>query len=361
MQNDIQQQFQQYPAKALCIDDEPLIRDLLRVMLSTNGYEVVVAGTGEEALSISADDSFDIILLDLRLPDISGIDICARIRENSAVPIIMMSGQTDSQTRAKALDAGSDDFVTKPFDRDMLLAKMRSLLRINRLRKYLEEANQELQAAYESSKDAESRYLSLINDSLDAVFVVGKESGVIREVNSSACALLEASSSEIIGKQFSDFCPENLNHQGNVSYTTDLISLHELIIPVLLKQSNVCGLSEELVLYTIRDLTPWKRLEVEHNESERLAAIVETAIAVNEEVNSPLSVIINNAESLKQSALGLDSRAFMRIELILGAARKIQEVTLKLIQVKRPASREYLPGAQMLDLESATSSQINKP
>jgi len=113
----------------LVIDDEPQIRHFLRISLKTEGYELVEADTGEQGLGLCARKSPDLVILDLGLPDMDGIDVLARLREWSAVPVIILSVRDKEQEKVKALDFGANDYVTKPFGIDELLARVRTQLR----------------------------------------------------------------------------------------------------------------------------------------------------------------------------------------------------------------------------------------
>jgi two-component system KDP operon response regulator KdpE len=115
--------------RVLVIDDEPQIRRALRTSLQAHGYEVQTVGTGNEGVVSAAGLAPDLILLDLGLPDIDGVEALKRIRAFSDVPVIVVSvrdGQTD---KVAALDAGADDFVTKPFGVEELLARARAAMR----------------------------------------------------------------------------------------------------------------------------------------------------------------------------------------------------------------------------------------
>ncbi len=114
---------------ALVIDDEPQIRRLLRVTLEANGYEVFDAVNGNDGIVQAAQCRPDVILLDLGLPDLDGVEVWKRIREWSRVPVIILSVRDREHDKIAALDAGADDFVTKPFASGELLARLRTTLR----------------------------------------------------------------------------------------------------------------------------------------------------------------------------------------------------------------------------------------
>ncbi len=112
--------------RVLVIDDEPQILRALRINLSVRGYEVTTAATGAEALRAAADHRPDVVILDLGLPDMSGIEVLAGLRGWLTVPVIVLSARTDSSDKVEALDAGADDYVTKPFGMDEFLARLRA-------------------------------------------------------------------------------------------------------------------------------------------------------------------------------------------------------------------------------------------
>jgi len=118
------------PAKVLVIDDEPPIRKLLRMGLSAHGYEILEAPSGRVSLELLEQKKPDLVILDLGLPDIQGLDLLRMIRSrNESVPIVVLSSRGDEAGKVQALDLGADDYVTKPFGMDELLARMRAALR----------------------------------------------------------------------------------------------------------------------------------------------------------------------------------------------------------------------------------------
>jgi two-component system KDP operon response regulator KdpE len=115
--------------RILVVDDEPQIRRALAVNLEARGYEVDVAPTGEDALRLAAAHHPDAVLLDLGLPGIGGIDVISGLRGWSQVPIVVLTVRDGERDKVAALDAGADDYVTKPFGMDELLARLRAVLR----------------------------------------------------------------------------------------------------------------------------------------------------------------------------------------------------------------------------------------
>ena len=116
-------------SKVLLIEDDPTITDFMEVVLTKEHYHVTIAITGMEALHVFQEDSFDLILLDLGLPDIDGIELLKIIRKRLATPLIVISARNNEHEKVKALDLGADDYVTKPFGMNELLARIRTAFR----------------------------------------------------------------------------------------------------------------------------------------------------------------------------------------------------------------------------------------
>ena len=115
--------------RILVVDDEPQIRRVLRTSLTAQGYEVHDAKTGEEALEALREQRFDLVLLDVNMPGMGGLEACREIRTTSEVAIIMLTVRNSEQEKVAALDAGADDYITKPFGMPELLARIRAALR----------------------------------------------------------------------------------------------------------------------------------------------------------------------------------------------------------------------------------------
>jgi DNA-binding response OmpR family regulator len=115
--------------KVLVVDDEEKILDIVKSYLETSGFVVFCAKTGNEALSVWRREAVDMVLLDLMLPDISGETVCRKIRENSAVPVIMLTAKVDEGSVIGGLNLGADDYVLKPFSPKELVARVEAVLR----------------------------------------------------------------------------------------------------------------------------------------------------------------------------------------------------------------------------------------
>ena len=116
-------------ARILIVDDEPNIIGAVAPLLRARGYDVLSAMSGRAALETIDRDKPDLIVLDLSLPDIDGVEVCRRVRQTSSVPNLVLSARAGERDKVNALDAGADDYVTKPFGAEELLARIRATLR----------------------------------------------------------------------------------------------------------------------------------------------------------------------------------------------------------------------------------------
>jgi adenylate cyclase len=136
------------PARILVVDDTPLNVKLLADLLGAQGYDVLTAASGREALAIVEKEDLDLVLLDVVMPEMSGYEVCRKIRANPAtgiLPVVMVTALDPGEERIKGIEAGADDFLTKPINQPELLARVRSLLRIRALYEELGEMNRTLE------------------------------------------------------------------------------------------------------------------------------------------------------------------------------------------------------------------------
>ncbi len=116
-------------SKVLVVDDEPKIIDVLKLYLERDGFLVVSAASGKQAIERAASNKPDLIILDLNLPDIDGLEVCRTLRKQSNVPIIMLTGRGEEVDKIVGLEIGADDYVTKPFSAREVMARVRAVLR----------------------------------------------------------------------------------------------------------------------------------------------------------------------------------------------------------------------------------------
>ncbi len=116
-------------AKILVVDDEPQIARVLKTTLTANGYAIRTASDGDDAVQTMKSWTPDLVITDLRMPNMDGVELCRYVRKKSGIPIIVLSVRNEEKTKIAALDAGADDYVTKPFSMDELMARVRAALR----------------------------------------------------------------------------------------------------------------------------------------------------------------------------------------------------------------------------------------
>jgi two-component system, OmpR family, KDP operon response regulator KdpE len=113
----------------LVVDDEPAILKFVSSSMRVRGYDVILASNGQDALRLAEENNPELVILDIMMPKLDGFEVCRRLREWSQVPIIMLSARGEEQDKVKCLDLGADDYVTKPFGTDELMARVRAVIR----------------------------------------------------------------------------------------------------------------------------------------------------------------------------------------------------------------------------------------
>ncbi len=138
------------PARILVVDDVPTNVDIVRTRLTAHGYEIVTASGGEQALAMVREQLPDLVLLDVMMPGLDGIEVCRRVRADSSlpyIPIVLLTAKTDPKDLVSALDAGGDEYLTKPVDGAALVARVKSMLRIKALQDKVREQTEQLLAS----------------------------------------------------------------------------------------------------------------------------------------------------------------------------------------------------------------------
>ena len=115
--------------RILVVDDDPSVQTALRILLARDGYTVATAGNGKLALEMFGEGKFDLVVLDWMMPEMDGLETCRRLRETTPVPILMLTARSAESDKVRVLDAGADDYVTKPFGPREFLARVRALVR----------------------------------------------------------------------------------------------------------------------------------------------------------------------------------------------------------------------------------------
>jgi PAS domain S-box-containing protein len=364
----------------LVVDDQPQNIELLKVYLVPQGYEIVAATTGEEALRKISDNQIDLILLDVVMPGMDGFEVIRRIRQDNThrlLPIILVTVLREPEARVKGIEAGCDDFISKPVDKMELVARVKSLLRVkayndltSNYRKELEsEVNrrtEELKHAFIFQqclidalsvpvfyKDLEGRYLGC-NSSFENFF------GQKREL------FVGKSFSEYSLKEFSDISAEKdralLQNRGIQIYESSITDSGGVVHNVILHKATFDNLDGSVggLIGAILDITDLKRaeklqknLESQLHHAQKMESIGRLAGGVAHDYNNALSVIIGFTQLVMEKMVPTDP---LRSDLdeVLKAARHATDITRQLLAF----ARKQTITPKVLDLNENVGSML---
>ena len=261
----------------LVVDDMPAMHQLIATLLGKYGYHLEFASNGEEALSKAEALSPDLVLLDIMMPGMDGYEVCRRLRAAprlAEIPIIMVTALGDRASRLKGLDAGADDFVTKPFDQSELGARVRSIIRLNRYRRLLAER---------------ARFERLIELSPDGIMIVDPH-GLVRLANPSMRLMLGVDDeSQIIDQPIMTFvelshhkqCGELFGRQGSGQQPQHIelmfVRRNGSVFPVEIHCGQFDWNDLPMVQAVVRDITERKRAEEALHQRNRELALLNHA------------------------------------------------------------------------------------
>ena len=177
---------QEMPARILCVDDDPVNRELLQALLDPQGYFVIEAACGQDALNAMTQETPDLILLDVMMPGMDGFELCRQLRNNpetASLPIILITSLHDRENRLKGIEAGADDFLTKPIDKDELLLRVRNSLRARRSYIELQHTNERL---HELERLRDGLTHMIIHDMRSPLMVISMGLETIRDQHKSS-------------------------------------------------------------------------------------------------------------------------------------------------------------------------------
>jgi two-component system, cell cycle response regulator len=327
--------------KILIVDDYPANVKLLQRNLEAAGYETASAGDGEEAVQKVDSERPDLILLDIMLPKIDGFEVCRRLRANEAtavIPIIMITALTETEDRIRGLDAGADDFISKPVDRGELLARVKSLLRI----KY-----------YRSMLGEREKFHAVIQDLSHGIIITDGQWRV-QIVSRRAAELLGLPSEEgLAGKDLADLLApfqvepslDALRQSMTRSVTVDLTQ-EDVRPPRYLagRYTRIEGSRGELYngALVFRDVTDLKRKEQLKRDVLRL---------FSHRLNTPLANIIGRLSMIKSGKFGDVPPAIVQpVEVSLVWAQELSDLVKKVLDYATLAATELERAGQLVPL-----------
>ncbi len=286
----------------LIVDDHALVLESIRGILLGDGYELITAASGAAALEKVAQHEPDLVLLDVMMPDMDGFEVCRRIRANPSsadVPVIMITALDDKASRVQGFEAGADDFVTKPPDRQVLRARVRTVTTLNR---------------YRHLADERKRVAHLIDFSPDGIAVLDAE-GIIQLNNPAFRKMLSPADGALwVGSPFEDCLDPTSRKEWDDARAAVLVD-PETAVPLHAKLVTTTGaiLDAEIsvgafpmdegsgIQLIIRDVTLRRHLEKAVQRSERLDAIGRATSGVVHDFNNYLQAIRMDAEILSRN------------------------------------------------------------
>ena len=188
------------PASILIVDDEPQNLKLLETLLQSEGYTTTSAGSGEEALAAVVESVPDLILLDIMMPGMDGYQVAKILKGNSAsshIPIIMVTAMVDRNARLAGLNAGAEEFLTKPVDRAELWMRVRNLLRLKAYGDFLQNHTEILERQVRARTADLQRFRTAMDATADAILLVKRSTMQFIEVNDAVCAMLGYTRAEL--------------------------------------------------------------------------------------------------------------------------------------------------------------------
>jgi signal transduction histidine kinase len=279
--------------KILVVDDEPRAVTLLRNLLQPEGYNVITAHSGAEALEVASRETPDVVLLDVMLPELDGFAVCALLRDDPAlahVPILMLTALDDRESLLAGLRAGADDFISKPFDATELRARLRTITRLNRFRRLYDDRGQ-LEAAVKYAP------YGIVIAQLDGTIVQ-------RNLAFSRLVTPEAGPTET----FFDYLPASTAAKVRAALATGIslppfeTALERVVNPatiVDLSWTQVPWQGRSIAHFVLRDLTEKKQLEQQLLHSQRIELLGQLAGSAIHDVNNLLAAISGNAQLLE--------------------------------------------------------------
>jgi PAS domain S-box-containing protein len=345
------------------VDDDPDIVHLLHHILQADGWNVRVASSGFEAKQLLEENHVQLVLLDYQIPDINGLDLLRWIKDaRPEAVVIMITANSSEEVLIDLIKSGADDYIRKPFDLDSVSVACRNALnKYNFLR-----IHEQFQEKIEQLRSA-TDYLDLvINLSQEAIFSCDL-AGRVRIWNKGAEKMYGYAAEEIVGGVVDEFLdpPDFKRKSGDVVKILQqrggsLIEPEILrrkkngeIFPVFATYSAIFNAAGEYMGFSVieRDVTTVKALEIEKIKSARLRAITQTAVTANDQINTPLGVILGYSQFLQRKIATLGPEDHAALDIIQQQVQKIKGIMNKLKLMSDPIVKNYsIEGVTMLDL-----------
>jgi two-component system, cell cycle sensor histidine kinase and response regulator CckA len=297
----------------LIADDEPIGRETLAGLLTTEGYRLAFACSGAQTLNRAIELIPDLILLDVMMPEMDGFEVCRRLRANpllAEVPIILVSALDESDSRLRGIEAGADDFISKPFDRIELRARVRSIMRLNRYRRLLEE-----RVKFE-------RLFTLLPNGIMVIDCKGN----INLANPAMLRMLRDEDGErVIGRRLLDFiAPEMaaafsaclsdiaVGAPQSTQFETSIVRLDGVVFPAEVDVGKFLCDNHPAAQIIVRDITEKKSLEAQVLRAQRIESIGTLASGIAHDLNNVLTPTIMAIQILKKGLIDPRSQKILK-------------------------------------------------
>ena len=349
-----------YVPKILIIDDEPRMCDSLKILLSREGYEAQTGYSGKEAIECLARDSFDLVLLDIVMPDMTGHQIMDYINtQNPETLVIVMTGHASVDSAVESLRRGAYDYFRKPFDFEQLLTRVKNALNHNKLKKENDLINVKLELT-------EKRYQYLVNSSPDIIYTLDHD-GKFTFINGAVESLLGCKSDQLIGKHYTSIVFEedmdkaknifNERRTGGRATTGVELNLkclqkhdgHKKVLAVELKSMGMydrpVDQKEKAFMGTYgvaRDITDRKRLEAQLLQAQKMEAIGTLAGGIAHDFNN-LLMGIQGHTSLMFLDIDSDHPNFEHTKGVEDLVKRGSDLTRQLLGFARGGKYEVRP------------------
>jgi two-component system, cell cycle sensor histidine kinase and response regulator CckA len=345
-----------HPARILIVDDDKLDRQLLEVMLAPQGFLLLTAASGEEALAIAARERPDLILLDVKMPGVDGFQVAAKIKADLAtknIPVIMVTALDDRDARMLGLSTGAEDFLTKPVDRAELSVRVRNLLRLKAYGDYHDKYSQRLEGEVDSRTadlvDSERLYRSTFDAAPVGIVHVGLDGRWLR-VNQRFCDLLGYSREELQQMAVQELIQsEEAPGEAEIFRRMAAGTLDRHVVDekryrrrdgsFVWARVNMSvyrdaeGQSQHFIS-VIEDITDWRTLEAQVRQANKMDAIGQLASGVAHDFNNLLTVILGFAELMSADDAMADAHA-IDLREIIKAAQRATGLTRQLLAFSR--------------------------
>ncbi|MBN2013463.1 response regulator [candidate division KSB1 bacterium] len=343
----------------LLIDDEQVVHQYIAKALVAASYKMLSAYSGAQGIRMIDEHKPDAILLDYMMPEMNGYEVYEQIvqhEDRSSIPTVILTAVDEKEEiKDELLKKGLSAYLEKPFGHRELINIIENIVVTNRIQL----KNKQLHKAI---KDTNDFLENLIHSSPDAIITLDMKGG-ITSFSSGAEKMFGFPAKDIVGSTFVNYLvaePEFVDLWGEliiknqiINYETEFLAAGERQIPVNFSLSMLKNKQNENigVLAIGKDLSEIKKLERELIEKEKLALLMETTVAINHEINNPLTPVLGNIQLILDRQTELPDWVKTKLHVIEKNAWRIQQIVQKLNKITQPVRKKYCGETQMLDIE----------